>query len=297
MVANPNFSELDMAMQIWNSQVVASGVSLTDGILQQKGLELAEILNVEDQLKFPFNPKRLEKNDDEEMLDKCDNEQESSQNHRKKKIRKKAPELTNIKLVYLSPNTTAHLQLMDAGIIHSFKAKYKQEFCKHLIHQFDSGIDYVKNKLNIKEAIDYIAEGWNNVTQKTIRNCWIKTGILSTYNDDDVDKKDSELNLDDDEIENLLNHLPKSDNIIEYFQILDHEILTKENLTDEEIVNLVQADKENQEVDDDNNDDEIPVIPVKKAANALETFINFFEQQNDNEFNNEDLRILENIYM
>ncbi|CAB5392180.1 unnamed protein product [Rhizophagus irregularis] len=260
-----------MAMQIWNSQVVASGVSLTDGILQQKGLELAEILNVEDQLKFPFNPKRLEKNDDEEMLDKCDNEQESSQNHRKKKIRKKAPELTNIKLVYLSPNTTAHLQLMDA--------------------------DYVKNKLNIKEAIDYIAEGWNNVTQKTIRNCWIKTGILSTYNDDDVDKKDSELNLDDDEIENLLNHLPKSDNIIEYFQILDHEILTKENLTDEEIVNLVQADKENQEVDDDNNDDEIPVIPVKKAANALETFINFFEQQNDNEFNNEDLRILENIYM
>jgi len=52
--------------------------------------------------------------------------------------------LTNIELIYLPPNTTAHLQPMDAGIIHSFKAKYKQEFCKHLIRQFDSGIDYVK---------------------------------------------------------------------------------------------------------------------------------------------------------
>ncbi|CAB4404871.1 unnamed protein product [Rhizophagus irregularis] len=51
MVANPNFPELDMAMQIWTSQAVTSGVPLTDGILQQKGLELAEMLNVEDQLK------------------------------------------------------------------------------------------------------------------------------------------------------------------------------------------------------------------------------------------------------
>ena len=64
----------------------------------------------------------------------------------KKNQQKKSPNisLTNIELVYLPPNTTAHLQPMDAGIIHSFKAKYKQEFCKHLIYQFDSGIDYTK---------------------------------------------------------------------------------------------------------------------------------------------------------
>ena len=97
-----------------------------------------------------FNPKRLEKNDDdhinnEEMIDEYDSEQGSGQNHnKKKKPEKKGPNFTNIELVYLPPNTTAHLQPMDAGIIHSFKAKYKQEFCKHLIRQFDSGIDYVK---------------------------------------------------------------------------------------------------------------------------------------------------------
>ena len=64
----------------------------------------------------------------------------------KKIQQKKSPNisLTNIELVYLPPNTTTHLQPMDTGIIHSFKTKYKQEFCKHLIYQFDSGIDYTK---------------------------------------------------------------------------------------------------------------------------------------------------------
>ena len=45
------------------------------------------------------------------------------------------------------------------------------------------------NKLNVKEAIDYIAEAWNNVTPMTIHNCWMKTGILSSDNefvDDDI---------------------------------------------------------------------------------------------------------------
>ena len=97
-----------------------------------------------------FNPKRLEKNNDgiidDEMLDEDNNEQELNRKKCKTKVQQKkiTPNLTNIELVYLLPNTTAHLQPMDAGIINSFKSKYKQEFCKHLIQQFDSEIDYRK---------------------------------------------------------------------------------------------------------------------------------------------------------
>ena len=50
-------------------------------------------------------------------------------------------QLTNITLHYLPPNTTSHLQPMDAGIIHSFKAKYKQLYCKHILHQFERNIN------------------------------------------------------------------------------------------------------------------------------------------------------------
>ena len=92
-----------------------------------------------------FNSKRFEKNDDNNdnsnEISESDNEERSSQ---QKKKTKPVINLTNIELVYLPPNTTAHLQPMDAGIIHSFKAKYKQEFCRDLIRKFDSGIDYIK---------------------------------------------------------------------------------------------------------------------------------------------------------
>jgi len=95
-----------------------------------------------------FNSKRLENNDDDVNDDEISEFDDNDQNSRKKKKKAKKTKLpiklTNIELVYLPPNTTAHLQPMDAGIIHSFKAKYKQEFCKHLIRQFDSGIDYIK---------------------------------------------------------------------------------------------------------------------------------------------------------
>jgi hypothetical protein len=45
------FPEVDKAMQIWTSQAVAAGLPLSDMILQQKGLEFARMLNIEDQLK------------------------------------------------------------------------------------------------------------------------------------------------------------------------------------------------------------------------------------------------------
>ena len=44
----------------------------------------------------------------------------------------------------------------------------------------------------MKEAIDYVALAWNNVSQTTIQNCWTKTDILSSY-DDEIDDDDEEL--------------------------------------------------------------------------------------------------------
>lgn len=52
--------------------------------------------------------------------------------------------LTNITIHYLPPNTTSHIQPLDAGIIKSFKAKYKHYYCKHVLNQFEQNIDHEK---------------------------------------------------------------------------------------------------------------------------------------------------------
>jgi hypothetical protein len=52
--------------------------------------------------------------------------------------------LSHVRVHFLPPNTTAHLQPMDAGIIKSFKAIYKQHYIRHILHQFEANVDLKK---------------------------------------------------------------------------------------------------------------------------------------------------------
>ena len=56
------------------------------------------------------------------------------------------PKFSNITVEYLPPNTTAHIQPMDAGIIKSFKAKYKHFYCRHVLELFE-------NKQNLERQV------------------------------------------------------------------------------------------------------------------------------------------------
>ncbi|CAG8476913.1 5649_t:CDS:2 [Cetraspora pellucida] len=200
--------------------------------------------------------------------------------------------LINIKLHYLLPNTTAHLQPMDAGIIQSFKSKYKKLYCKHVLNQFESNIDLKKNKLNVRQAVNFIAESWCNVTDITIQNCWHKTGILSNASKVEIEfeYQESENNLDDDEIAEIITDLSSSNDpeasqiaqaMKKYVQTVDESIATEELLEDEEIIAMVQAEENNQQQESD-DDEEPPLLSVttKEVYNAIQTVLRYEEQMN-----------------
>ncbi|KZT59275.1 hypothetical protein CALCODRAFT_431263, partial [Calocera cornea HHB12733] len=60
--------------------------------------------------------------------------------------------ITNIRLKYLPPNMTSHVQPPDAGIICTFKAHYKQLFCQHAVDLEGAGIIHIYD-INLLKAM------------------------------------------------------------------------------------------------------------------------------------------------
>lgn len=82
-------------------------------------------------------------------------------------------QLTNVQLHFLPPNTTAHLQPLDNGIIQSFKTQYRKLLVSHYIHCLDENESM---NINVKQALYFIRDAWNTVSESTISACWTHTG-------------------------------------------------------------------------------------------------------------------------
>ncbi|GBN45794.1 Tigger transposable element-derived protein 6, partial [Araneus ventricosus] len=72
--------------------------------------------------------------------------------------------LKSIELVFLPPNSTCVLQPLDQGIIQNFKATYRKLLLQDMISVIDRKEQLQVSVLN---AIFYIDQSWNMVSQKT----------------------------------------------------------------------------------------------------------------------------------
>uniref|UniRef100_U9TFX1 Uncharacterized protein n=1 Tax=Rhizophagus irregularis (strain DAOM 181602 / DAOM 197198 / MUCL 43194) TaxID=747089 RepID=U9TFX1_RHIID len=84
----------------------------------------------------------------------------------------------------LSLNTfLQHFQPCDQGIINSFKVQYRKLYLHNRFKAFDNFNEHGTElgEIDIKKCIKYIARVWDNVTNDTIKNCWLKTGIILEY--------------------------------------------------------------------------------------------------------------------
>ena len=89
---------------------------------------------------------------------------------------------SNIKVVFLLANTTSRLQPLDLGIIKNFKVHYRKLLLRYVVAKIDecTVASEVTKKINILQAIRWIAEAWEKVTVDTIKKCFRSSGILDS---------------------------------------------------------------------------------------------------------------------
>lgn len=94
----------------------------------------------------------------------------------------------NVEVYYLPPNVTASIQLLDAGVIHSFKCHYRRgltALASSFIDLGKSWSDFIR-QFSARQAIELMVESWDSVTTATIYNCAVKIGLISNESNNEV---------------------------------------------------------------------------------------------------------------
>jgi hypothetical protein len=87
-------------------------------------------------------------------------------------------ELSNAKLVFLPPNTTAGTQPLDFRIIRNFKIKYCKMLLEFLLsHEDVTALADAIKKVNVGDAIDWVSQSWDQVAASTIKKYFQKAGL------------------------------------------------------------------------------------------------------------------------
>ena len=84
----------------------------------------------------------------------------------------------NTKIVLMPPNTTSKTQPLNPGIISTFKALYRRSWLRYIVEEFEAGNNPIKT-MNILKAIRFTICAWDEVSSKTIANCWLHSNHKS----------------------------------------------------------------------------------------------------------------------
>ena|SRR6266498_244633 len=154
-------------------------------------------------------------------------------------------------------------------------------------------------KLKISDSISLCAEAWKAVTSETIHNCWTKTGILPSVinlpSPSNEEQNDDDDNLNEiEEVQKLLDQycnfaFGELMSAEEFILIDDNNNYGEEEITDEEIVNMIKSNEM------DLAEEEIvlqPKISASEVLASLDKVLSFLDNPSDNfmiELNNRNL--------
>ena len=197
---------------------------------------------------------------------------------------------SNIKIIFLPPNTTSRLQPLDLGIIQNFKAFYRKLFLRYIVSRIDEceTVSDITKSLNLLTAVRWVALAWKEVKEQTVLKCFRKAGILCGELEDMQvvsrpysDGTDPFADLDEsDDLQQLIDRtLPEgqSCSAAEYIQA-EEDVPVQMEYDDNwdatfieglaEPEDSAEPDEEDEDGGSDNEDEE-PEVKVKKFSEAI----------------------------
>ena len=184
--------------------------------------------------------------------------------------------LTNIKLIFLPPNTTSFLQPMDQGVIRCLNTHYRKKVVRLCIKAVESNKSLPE--ISIIQAMKHLVSSWNAVSKETIVNCFKKSSISQSnqqaaMNDDDDPFKSLQEDLE--KLHELNNDVIRPNLSAESFANLDSEVVTSASFSNDDDIIAEVIEGENEESEDDQDDQE-STPPTRPSTNedGLETLQN-----------------------
>ena len=188
--------------------------------------------------------------------------------------------LTNIELCYLPPNVTSVAQPCDQGIIKVVKGHFRNGLVKFKIKAAKNNSE--SEEISLLDSIKMLARIWNTkLSKQTISNCFKKAGFVhKDQNNNDVgnndveDTVDTENTEDDFECNNYFKDLNDGFSNLQYFLSFDDHLSTNNNLSDDNIIELVTLDDDtNDTITNESNDnkDEKSFTDLEHCFTRIET--------------------------
>ena len=169
--------------------------------------------------------------------------------------------LSNVKIIFLPPNSTSRLQPMDLGIIHTIKARYRQKLVKRMLAFHENKVTFDKNFINIYDSISMLTEVWKELESKVIENCFRKCGINSDNEMDSIEEiTDLHNNKEWDECSSEFNAEKIS---FENYVSSDDNILTFDSYSEQNITKESEEISFRSDSDDNGAEEEDKEIPIK----------------------------------
>lgn len=170
-----------------------------------------------------------------------------------------SPVLTSLPTGFLPAHITSKLQPMDAGIIKNFEVKYCSELVDNLLQQLDNG--KAPTPIGVLQVMRFIQKMWDDITPKTITNCFAKCSFKINPCSNNVSETDDK---DGSHWSTIATHFGIPNITFKEYINIDEDIIFHETPTDEEMIKTVIGTEEDEEDNDDNEDytsETVPSLP------------------------------------